>query len=73
MAEHHSGPVEVGAEMDYAEHDKTYKGFIFAAKYGSVIIAALMIAMAAGFFTKAGFVFGALLWIILSAVGILVL
>ena len=36
MAEHHSGPVEVGASMDYAEHDKTYSGFIFAAKYGAL-------------------------------------
>jgi hypothetical protein len=73
MAEHHSGPVEVGAEMDYAEHEKTYKGFTMFAKYGTIILAALMIAMAAGFFTKAGFFFGALLWIILSIVGIFVL
>jgi hypothetical protein len=73
MAEHHSGPVEVGAEMDYSEHDKTYKGFIGAAKYGSMILAALMIAMAAGFFTKAGFFFGALLWIVLCLVGFFVL
>ena len=42
MAEHHSGPVEVGASMDYAEHDKTYNGFLFAAKYGTMAIGAIL-------------------------------
>lgn len=69
MAEHHSGPVEVGAPMDYPAHEKTYNFFILAAKYGSIIIAALLIAMAVGFFSSAGFVFATLLWIVLSAVG----
>lgn len=69
MAEHHSGPVEVGAPMDYPEHEKTYNFFIHAAKYGSIIIAALLIAMAVGFFSSAGFIFATLLWIVLSAVG----
>ena len=69
MAEHHSGPVEVGASMDYAEHDKTYNGFIFAAKYGTMAIAVLMIAMAVGFFTGAGFVFSVLLFVVLTALG----
>ena len=69
MAEHHSGPVEVGASMDYAEHDKTYSGFIFAAKYGSMTIAILLICMAVGFFSSAGFIFSTLLFIILTAVG----
>lgn len=69
MAEHHSGPVEVGAAMDYAEHEKTYHGFINAAKYGSMVIAALLIAMAAGFFTSAGFLFGLLLFIVLCLAG----
>lgn len=69
MAEHHSGPVEVGASMDYAEHDKTYSGFIFAAKYGSMAIAVLLICMAVGFFTSAGFVFSTLLFFVLTALG----
>lgn len=73
MSEHKSGPVEVGAAMDYSEHDKTYKGFVWAAKNGSIIIAALLIAMAAGFYTKAGLFFGAVLWIVLSLVGIVLL
>lgn len=70
MAEHQSGPVEVGASMDYAEHEKTYSRFIFAAKYGSMIIAVLLICMAVGFFTTAGFVFSTLLFIVLTALGL---
>ena len=30
MAEHHNGPVELGAPMDYPEHEKTYDFFIAA-------------------------------------------
>ena len=73
MAEHHSGPVELGAEMDYAEHEKTYNGFLNAAKYGSMLIVVLLIAMAAGFFTSAGFLFSVLLFIVLSLAGFFVL
>ena len=69
MAEHHSGPVEVGASMDYAEHDKTYNGFLFAAKYGSMAIGILLICMAVGFFSSAGFVFSTLLFVVLTALG----
>ncbi|TIX72982.1 MAG: aa3-type cytochrome c oxidase subunit IV, partial [Mesorhizobium sp.] len=29
MADHSpTGPVELGAKMDYAEHDRTYAGFL---------------------------------------------
>lgn len=55
--------------MDYAEHDKTYNGFLFAAKYGAMAIAILMICMAVGFFTAAGFVFSVLLFVVLTALG----
>ena len=73
MSEHHSGPVEVGAEKDYAEHDKTYHGFINAAKYGSISIAVLMICMATFFFTKAGGVFSFLLFIVLNLIAFFIL
>ena len=55
MAEHHTGPVETGAPMDYAEHEKTYNLFVNASKYGTMFCVTLLIAMAAGFFTGAGF------------------
>ena len=69
MAEHHSGPVEVGASMDYPEHHKTYNMFVNGAKYGTMITVVLLIAMAIGFFTSAGFVFSTLLFFVLAAVG----
>src|SRR5262245_6969969 len=57
MADHTpTGPVELGADMDYAEHDRTYHAFLGLAKYGSLVVAALLIAMAFGFFvSSAGF------------------
>ncbi len=73
MAEHHSGPVETGAAMDYAEHEKTYNLFVNGAKYGTLFCVALLVAMAAGFFTSAGFFSGLLLLIILNVLGFIVL
>nr|WP_298102845.1 aa3-type cytochrome c oxidase subunit IV [uncultured Shinella sp.] len=73
MAEHHSGPVEMGAPMDYPEHEKTYNLFIAGAKYGTLFCVALLIAMAAGFFTSAGFFSATLLLIILNVVGFILL
>jgi Bacterial aa3 type cytochrome c oxidase subunit IV len=70
MADHHenTGPVEVGAAMDYAEHDKTFEGFVNLAKYGTLACVALMAAMAFGFFVG-GFFSGTLLWILLMVAG----
>jgi hypothetical protein len=73
MAEHHTGPAEVGASMDYAEHEKTYSGFLWAAKYGTMTIAVLLIAMTVGFFTGAGFFFSVLLFIVLTLAGFFVI
>ena len=73
MAEHHNGPVELGAPMDYPEHEKTYNFFINATKYGTLFCVALLIAMAAGFFTSAGFFSALLLLIILNVVGFFLL
>lgn len=69
MATDNPQPVQVGAEMDYPEHEKTYKLFLTIAKYGSLHIIALLIAMAVGFFTSAGFVTAFILFIILSVIG----
>jgi hypothetical protein len=70
MAEHHSGPVETGAPMDYREHEKTYNMFLSGAKYGTMVVAVLLIAMAAGFFGGGGFLGGLITFIILIALGI---
>ena len=71
MADHTpTGPLEMGAEMDYAEHDRTYQGFLLLAKYGSLVCLALLVAMAFGFFTNAGFFSAGVLFMIITGVGI---
>lgn len=73
MADHSpSGQVELGGEMDYAEHEKTYSTFLALAKYGSLHVAALLVAMAFGFFVG-GFFSGLILFILISIVGIYLL
>ena len=67
MSEHHTGPVELGAEMNYAEHEKTYNGFLALTKYGTMMLCVLMLAMVAGFFTSAGFLGGLVVFLVLSA------
>ncbi|ESX81497.1 MULTISPECIES: aa3-type cytochrome c oxidase subunit IV [unclassified Mesorhizobium] len=73
MAEHTpTGPVELGAKMDYAEHDRTYAGFLMLAKYGSLFCAAVLLAMAFGFFVG-GFFSGTILFVLILAVGAFIL
>lgn len=70
MAEHApSGPPELGAEMDYPQHRKTYSTFVSMTKYAIVSIAALLIAMAFGFFAGGGFISSLIVFLILCAVG----
>jgi len=70
MADHTpTGPLETGAEMDYAEHENTYALFLALAKWGSLVCAAVLVAMAFGFFTSAGFFSATVLFILIVAVG----
>ncbi len=74
MADHTpAGPLETGAAMDYSEHEKTYSMFVGLAKWCSLVVAALLIAMAFGFFTSAGFISSTILFILIVAVGAFVL
>jgi F0F1-type ATP synthase assembly protein I len=73
MAEQNTGPVETGAEMDYAEHEKTYNMFLMLSKYGVLGCVVLLIGMAVGFFTAAGFITATIVTIILLALGFYVL
>ncbi len=73
MAEQNPGQAELGAPMDYPEHEKTYNFFIHAAKYVTMFCVTLLIAMAAGFFTSAGFFSAVVLMIILNVVGFFLL
>ena len=73
MADHTpTGPVELGAKMDYAEHDRTYNGFLALAKYGSLFCGALLLAMAFGFFAG-GFFSATILFLLILAVGAFIL
>ena len=73
MAEHHSGPIETGAPMDYSEHEKTYKLIIGSTKIRTMFCITLLIAMAAGFFTGAGFFSALILLIGLNVLGFVLL
>ncbi|TKT77592.1 aa3-type cytochrome c oxidase subunit IV [Aquamicrobium sp. LC103] len=64
-----TGPVELGANMDYKEHEKTYSMFLSMTKYVSLFCVALLIAMAFGFFTAAGFFSATILFILICALG----
>ncbi len=73
MDNHQGGPVEMGASMDYAEHEKTYNMFLVGAKWGTMVIVVLLIAMAAGFFAGAGIIGSLLVFIILNIAGVFLL
>lgn len=73
MAEHNTGPAEVGAPMDYKEHEQTYNMFLAAAKYGTLFLVALLIGMAAGFFTGAGFLGGIVVMLAVFIAGLVLL
>jgi hypothetical protein len=64
MAEHHdTSPAELGAPMDYTEHERTYNLFLALSKWGVVFCLALMVAMAFGF-CAGGFFSAAVLFIV---------
>ncbi len=73
MAEHSTGPAEVGAAMDYKEHERTYSAFLGAAKYGTLFLVALLLGMTAGFFTGAGLLGGFVVLLIVFIAGIVLL
>ncbi len=71
MAEHlTSGPAELGAPMDYAEHDRTYSGFIALTKISILAVIDTMLALVLySFAGGGGFWLGTLL-LILTMIGV---
>jgi hypothetical protein len=66
MAQHHNtAPAELGAKMDYEEHEKTYRLFLSFTKWGSVAVADLMIAMAFGLVAGGGFIAAVILFVLI--------
>jgi hypothetical protein len=69
MAEHHSvQPAELGAPMDYAEHERTYAGFVALTKILVLASVIVLMALALYGFGAGGFWLGTLL-IVLMIVG----
>lgn len=68
-----TGPVETGADMDYSEHEKTYSLFLMLTKYGSIVCAALLIAMAFGFFAGGGFIASTVLFLLVTGLAAYIL
>lgn len=74
MADHTpAGPVELGADMDYAEHEGTYNMFLALIKYGSLVCIAILVVMAAHFFAGFGFISSLVLFILICVVGAVLL
>ncbi|KAA0972281.1 aa3-type cytochrome c oxidase subunit IV [Aureimonas fodinaquatilis] len=59
MAEHHDLEPLTSAPMDYAEHQRTYDGFLLLVKYGTIVTVAILIGMLASLIGSWG-VFGGL-------------
>lgn len=66
---HPQGVVETGARMDYEEHERSFNLFVNLSKYTMLACTAILIAMAFGFFTAAGFFSSAILFVVICAAG----
>lgn len=73
MSEQSEADPEGGAPMDYQEHENTFSLFLTLTKWGTVASAALLIAMAFGFFAGGGLVGGTIAFVLLVIVARLVL
>jgi hypothetical protein len=70
MAEHTpAGPAELGAPMDYAQHERTYAGFLSLVKITILASIVTLLALALYGFGSGGFWLGSLL-VILMIVGV---
>jgi hypothetical protein len=74
MAEHaHSGPAELGAPMDYAQHEQTFAAFVMLVKLAILATVDVLLALTLYGFGSGGFWLGTLmivLMIIATAIGL---
>ncbi len=67
MAEHtHAGPVDVGAEMDYPEHERTYEGFLALTKVTVLATIAILQALVLFGIAINGFWLGVLMILLMT-------
>lgn len=62
-------PAELGAQMDYQEHENTYDLFLAITKYTTLFVVALLVSLAFGMFTAAGFILATVLFILICVIG----
>ncbi len=56
-----------GTTMDYAEHDRTYMGFLWLVKYGTIGVVAILVGMLAGLVIGAGIIVSVLAAVVFFA------
>jgi len=64
-----AGPLELGARMDYAEHERTYKMFVQLTKWGAIVCVALLAALGLAFFGGGGFFSAVVLFAVIVSGG----
>ena len=71
MAENSAVPAETGAEMDYAEHERTFSGFVSLTKLLIAVCINIMISLVLYGFGSAGtsFLLGTVILILLLIAG----
>ena len=60
MAEEAGFDIGKGAPMDYHEHERTYSGFLWLVKYGTIAVIAILVAMLMGLIVGAGVIMSVL-------------
>lgn len=73
MAEHGGYELDKAAAMDYAEHNRTYLGFIALVKYGCIAIAAILIGMLVGLIAGGGVILSLLSAIVFAVLATILL
>jgi hypothetical protein len=68
MSEDHAHPITFADKMDYSEHDRTYERFLLLVKFGSIWVAAIVVGMAVGLVSSAGFLAGIFAFLLFGAV-----
>ncbi len=68
LAEDFSNEPIVSAPMDYPQHERTYAGFLWLVKYGSIAIVAILLAMLASLIGSWGILGGLFVFIASGAV-----
>lgn len=66
----HTGPVELGAPMDYAEHDRTYAGFIALTKITILATIATLQALVLFGIASNAFWLGVLMIVLMTAASV---